>query len=301
MTKTQSDKGKEAHMDIPDLEHVTLPTNGIRLHVVQSGSRYGSLVILLHGFPEFWYGWRRQIQPLAAAGMRVWVPDQRGYNLSDKPLGIAAYRFDELANDVIGLIDSAGIDKCCLVGHDWGAAVAWWVALKHPERLNKLAILNVPHPAVMVHTLTNNLEQLRRSWYIFFFQIPFLTEAILRNDDCGLMVKMLLAGSAPGSFTAADIDKYRQAWWRKRAISSMLNWYRAALHVPPDLSGDMHIKVPTLMLWGAQDSALIREMAQPSLDLCEEGKLVVFETSSHWVQHDASVAVNRYLVDFLTA
>ncbi len=288
-------------MDIPNLEHVTLPTNGIRLHVVQSGSRYGSLVILLHGFPEFWYGWRRQIQPLAAAGMRVWVPDQRGYNLSDKPLGIAAYRFDELANDVIGLIDSAGIDKCCLVGHDWGAAVAWWVALKHPERLNRLAILNVPHPAVMVHTLTSNPEQLRRSWYIFFIQIPFLTEAILRNDDCGLMVKMLLAGSAPGSFTAADIDKYRQAWWRKRAITSMLNWYRAALHMPPDLSGDMHIKVPTLVLWGAQDSALIREMAQPSLDLCDEGKLVVFETSSHWVQHDASEAVNRYLVDFLTA
>jgi pimeloyl-ACP methyl ester carboxylesterase len=287
-------------MEISNLEHATLPTNGIRLHVVQSGSRYGSLVILLHGFPEFWYGWRRQIQPLASAGMRVWVPDQRGYNLSDKPKGTASYRFDELAHDIIGLIDSAGVEKCCLVGHDWGAAVAWWVAVKYPERLNKLAILNVPHPAVMLHTLTSNPEQLRRSWYMFFFQIPFFSEAILRNDDCGFMVRVLLAGSAPGSFTPADIDKYRQAWWRKGAITSMLNWYRAALHMPPDISGDMHIKVPTLMLWGAQDPALSREMAQPSLDLCDEGKLVFFENSSHWVQHDASESVNRHLVDFFT-
>lgn len=288
-------------MDISNLEHVILPTNGIRLHVVQSGSRYGSLVILLHGFPEYWYGWRRQIQPLVGAGMRVWVPDQRGYNQSDKPLGIAAYRFDELANDIIGLIDSAGVEKCCLVGHDWGAAVAWWVALKYPERLNKLAILNVPHPYVMIHTLTSSLEQLRRSWYMFFFQIPFFPEAILRNDDFGLMVRMLLVGSAPGSFTHNDIGKYRQAWWRRGAVTSMLNWYRAALQMPPDVSGDMHITVPTLMLWGTQDLALRREMAQPSLDLCDEGKLVFFENSSHWVQHDASEEVNRYLIDFFSA
>jgi pimeloyl-ACP methyl ester carboxylesterase len=288
-------------MDIPNLEHVTLPTNGIRLHVTQSGSRYGSLVILLHGFPEYWYGWRRQIQHLADAGFRVWAPDQRGYNLSDKPRGTAAYRFDELANDVIGLIDAAGVEKCCLAGHDWGAAVAWWVALRYPDRLNKLAILNVPHPAVMVHTLTNSMEQLRRSWYMFFFQIPFLPEAILRNDDCGLLVRTLMTGSSPGSFTKEDIDKYRQAWWRKGAITNMLNWYRAALQMPPDMSGDMHIKVPTLILWGAQDIALGRELAQPSLDLCDEGKLIFFESSSHWVQYDASESVNRHLVDFFTA
>lgn len=287
-------------MDIPNLEHVFLPTNGIRLHVVQSGSRYGSLVILLHGFPEFWYGWRRQIQPLADAGLRVWAPDQRGYNLSDKPKGIAAYRFDELANDVLGLIDAAGVDKCYLVGHDWGAAVAWWVALKYPNRLHKLAILNVPHPAVMKQTLMSNLAQLRRSWYMFFFQTPFLAEAILRNDDWESMVRMLLTGSKPGSFTLEDIERYRQAWWRKSVITSMLNWYRAAIQMPPEMSGDLRIRVPTLMLWGAQDIALGRELAQPSLDLCDEGKLVFFESSSHWVQLDESEAVNKHLVDFFT-
>jgi pimeloyl-ACP methyl ester carboxylesterase len=287
-------------MEIPNLEHVFLPTNGLRLHVVQSGSRYGSLVILLHGFPEFWYGWRRQISPLADAGLRVWAPDQRGYNLSDKPKGVAAYRLDELASDVVGLIDAAGVDQCYLAGHDWGAAVAWWVALKYPERLHKLAILNVPHPVVMMRNLMNNPRQLRRSWYMFFFQLPFLTEAILRNNDCSLLVRTLMTGSKPESFNQEDIDKYRQAWWRKDAITSMLNWYRAVVQMPPKISSDPRIKVPTLILWGVQDEALGREMAQPSLDLCEEGKLVFFESSSHWVQLDASEAVNKHLVDFFT-
>lgn len=287
-------------MNIPNLEHIYLPTNGIRLHVVQSGSRYGSLVLLLHGFPEFWYGWRSQIPPLTEAGFRVWTPDLRGYNLSDKPKGIAAYRFDELARDVVGLIDAAGVEHCSLVGHDWGGAVAWWVALHYPGRVNKLAVLNMPHPAVMRRTLGRSPAQLRRSWYMFFFQIPFLPELILRNNDCEQMVRALTYGSRPGSFSKDDIHKYQQAWWRRGALTSMLNWYRAALQMPPYLGGELHIQVPTLILWGAQDVALGRSMAQPSLDLCDEGKLVFFENSSHWVQHDAAESVNKHLLDFLT-
>jgi len=287
-------------MDAPNLEHVFLPTNGIRLHVVQTGSRYGSLVILLHGFPEFWYGWRNQIQPLANAGFRVWAPDQRGYYLSDKPRGINSYTLDELAKDVVGLIDAADVDKCYLAGHDWGAAVAWWVALRYPERLHKLAILNVPHPAVMMKTLSSSLAQLKKSWYMFFFQIPFLSEAILRNNDFELLIKMLRSSSKPGSFNKGDLDQYLHAWWRKDSITSMLNWYRAAIQKPPELSGDLRIRVPTLILWGAQDIALGREMARPSLDLCDQGKLIYFENSSHWVQHDEAEAVNKYLLDFFS-
>jgi pimeloyl-ACP methyl ester carboxylesterase len=287
-------------MNIPNLEHVHLPTNGIRLHIVQSGSRYGPLVILLHGFPEFWYGWRHQIEPLADAGFRVWVPDQRGYNLSDKPTGVAAYRLDELAKDVVGLIDAAGTDQCYLVGHDWGAAVAWWVSLKYPDRVKKVAILNVPHPAVMMQTLAHSPDQLRRSWYMFFFQIPFLPEAILRNNDCQAMVQMLHTTSSPGSFTKQDFDKYLQAWWRRGALTSMLNWYRAAFQAPPRIGGDQRIKLPTLILWGAQDIALSRQMAKPSLELCDQGRLVFFENASHWVQHDASTSVNKYLIDFFS-
>jgi pimeloyl-ACP methyl ester carboxylesterase len=287
-------------MNIPKLEHIFLPTNGIRLHVVQSGSRYGPLVILLHGFPEFWYGWRQQVQPLADAGLRVWLPDQRGYNLSDKPKGIAAYRLDELAKDIVGLIDAAGVDQCFLAGHDWGGAVAWWVALRYPNRLRKLAILNMPHPAVMLQNLMRSPAQLRRSWYVFAFQLPTLAEAILRNKDCDLLVKALLTGSMPGSFTAKDLDNYRQAWWRKGALTGMLNWYRAIVRMPPNMSRDLRIKLPILLLWGAQDAALRREMAQPSLDLCDSGKLVIFENSSHWVQHDAAESVNKHLVEFFS-
>jgi pimeloyl-ACP methyl ester carboxylesterase len=288
-------------METQNLEHITLPTNGIHLHVVQAGSRYGPLVILLHGFPEFWYGWRNQIKPLAEAGFRVWAPDQRGYNLSDKPQGVRAYSLEELTGDVLGLIDAAGVEKCYLAGHDWGAAVAWWVALRHPERLHKLAILNAPHPAVMLQTLQHSLTQLRHSWYMFYFQIPFLSEATLRSNDWEPVVRMLKAGSRPASFTSADLDLYRQAWWRKGAFTAMLNWYRAALQVPPDRSGDLRIHVPTLILWGAQDIALTRQLAQPSLDLCDQGELVFFEESSHWVQLDEAEAVNQHLVEFFSS
>ncbi|OGO27422.1 MAG: alpha/beta hydrolase [Chloroflexi bacterium RBG_16_54_11] len=288
-------------MDTLNMEHLTLPTNGIRLHVVQAGSRYGSPVILLHGFPEFWYGWRKQIKLLAEAGLRVWVPDQRGYNLSDKPLGIAAYNIEELARDVIGLIDAAGVEKCYLAGHDWGAAVAWWVASRYPDRLHKVAILNTPHPAVMMQTLSTNPAQLKKSWYMFFFQIPALPEAILRNNDWDLMVKMLTSTSNPGSFTQADVDQYRHAWWRKGAATSMLNWYRAAVRMPPDLNLDLRIRVPALILWGDQDIALETEMAYASRDLCNQGKLVIFEGAGHWIQHDEAEAVNKHLVDFFSS
>lgn len=287
-------------MDTHNVEFVSLPTNGIHLHVAQAGSRYGSLAILLHGFPEYWYGWRRQIQPLAEAGLRVWAPDQRGYNLSDKPGGLAGYTIDELARDVVGLIDSAGVDKCYLTGHDWGAAVAWWVALRYPERVHKLAIINVPHPAVMMQFILSNIKQLRKSWYIFFFQLPGVPEAILRNNDWELMVKMLTSTSKPGSFSQEDIDRYRLAWWHKGAATSMLNWYRAITRMPPDLSTDMRIRVPTLILWGDQDIALEPGMAYASRELCDQGKVVMFEGAGHWIQHDESETVNKYLVEFFT-
>ena len=168
--------------DISILDNQYIATNGVRLYVAQAGPNEGPLVILLHGFPEFSYGWKRQIPYLASAGYRVWTPDQRGYNLSDKPNGIAAYALDELATDVIGLIDAAGQKQVFLVGHDWGAAVAWWVASKYPDRLAKLVVMNVPHWVVIQKHLRRNLAQLRKSWYIFFFQIPWLPEILARRN-----------------------------------------------------------------------------------------------------------------------
>ena len=280
------------------MEHQTVTTNGIQLHVVQDGPVTGPLIILLHGFPEFWYGWRAQIPYLAAAGFRVWVPDQRGYNLSDKPRALSAYTLDELAADVLGLIDAAAQEKAIIIGHDWGAAVAWWLAAHHPDRLARLIILNVPHPEVMQKQLPRNLRQLFRSWYIFFFQFPWLPEALARWRGWAQVVQALRNSSHPGTFSDDDLEQYRQAWSRPRAYTSMLNWYRAIVQRQWPLSMP-RITVPTLLIWGAQDKFLGRELAQPSVERCNDGRLVFIEDATHWVQHEAAAQVNGLIAAFI--
>jgi len=278
--------------------HRTVATNGIRLHAVEAGPADGRLLILLHGFPELWHGWHRQIEAFAAAGFRVLVPDQRGYNLSDKPRGVASYRLDRLVQDVVGLIDEAGRDRACLVGHDWGGAVAWWVGVNFPQRLERLALLNIPHPYVMRRHLLHNPAQRRKSWYIFFFQLPWLPEVYWRRRNWANGVRSLVATSRPGTFSEADLDVYRQAWSQPGAITSMIHWYRAALRMPPPRPASPRVKVPALLLWGTGDRFLGKEMAQPSIDLCDDGRLV-FLDASHWVQHEEPAAVHRLLAEFL--
>lgn len=274
-------------------------TNGITLHVVQDGPETGELVILLHGFPEFWYGWREQIPALAGAGYRAWAPDQRGYNESDKPKGIAAYTIDKLAADVIGLIDAAGVEKATVVGHDWGAAVAWWTANAYPDRVAKLIVLNVPHGAVMLTHLRKNWRQMLKSWYIFFFQIPWLPENLIRVNRWQAGVQALEGSSRPGTFSADELEKYRQAWSQPGAFTAMINWYRAVVQKTPKNPADLRIHMPTLVLWGAKDKFLSREMAQDSLDYCDEGRLVSFEEATHWVQHEEVTKVNELIIGFL--
>jgi len=282
-------------------ETTYIETNGIKLHVVMAGPKAGQPVLLLHGFPEFWYGWRKQIPALAKAGYRVIVPDQRGYNLSDKPKGIKAYSLDKLAADILGLIDALGYDKVNLIGHDWGAVVAWAVAIWHPERLHKLGILNVPHPAVMVNYLRRgDPEQLRHSWYIFAFQVPWLPEYYLRKNDWRNSDRILRGSSKRRSFTRGDVPEYKKAWSQPGAMTAMLNWYRAAVRYLPKLLKDGRVKVPTQMIWGMRDVALSHRMARPSIDYCDEGSLVLFEEATHWVQHDEAEAVNQLLLEFLS-
>ncbi|MGI8748579.1 MAG: alpha/beta fold hydrolase, partial [Deinococcus sp.] len=172
---------------MPGLRSTLLALDGVTLHLVEAGPADGPPVVLLHGFPEFWYGWRRQIGALAEAGYRVMVPDMRGYNLSDKPCGVAAYGMEALTGDLLALLDARGYERASVVGHDWGAAVAWSFALRHPERVARLVILNVPHPAVFARTLRRSRAQRARSWYMFFFQLPLLPELLLRAGRCGLM------------------------------------------------------------------------------------------------------------------
>jgi pimeloyl-ACP methyl ester carboxylesterase len=284
------------------LERQWVDGAGVRLHVRAAGPDDGPLVVLLHGFPEFWYGWRHQIPALAEAGCRVVVPDQRGYNRSGAPRAVAAYDLDRLADDVCALIEAAGRDRASVVGHDWGAMVGWHLAHTHPERLRRLAILNVPHPHVFRTTLRSNPAQLLRSTYALFFQVPALPEWLLgRNDGQGLAA-LLRWSSHSDTFDETDLTLYRRAWRRPGRLRGMLNWYRAAarraLRTPPPSAP---IDVPTLVVWGAQDVALHRRMAAPSAAMCTDGHLEVLDDATHWVQHDAPDLVNRHLLDHLAA
>jgi pimeloyl-ACP methyl ester carboxylesterase len=275
-----------------------IETNGVRLHVVTAGNPGGKPVVLLHGFPEFWYGWRRQIPALAAAGYRVIVPDQRGYNLSEVPKGVRAYRSEELVADVLGLLDHFGYERVRLAGHDWGAAVAWSLAIHHPDRLEKLAILNVPHTDVMWQTIRSSPRQLLKSWYIGFFQIPGLADGLLRMGNFAGAVRLLRSSGRAGTFSEADLEEYRQAWNNSVGLTGMINWYRAAVRYRSHSSVDRRVHVPVLILWGRRDVALSAGMAQGSLELCDDGRLVYFDDATHWVQHNAAQAVNRELIAF---
>jgi pimeloyl-ACP methyl ester carboxylesterase len=282
-----------------ELEHSYIETNGIRLHIVQAGPKSGVPVLLLHGFPEFWYGWRKQIPALAAAGCRVIAPDQRGYNLSDKPKEIKSYRVEELTGDVLGLIDALEYEKVNLVGHNWGALVAWMLAIHHPDRLHRLGIVNVPHPAVMKRFLQRDLDQMRHSLYALFFQLPWLPELSMRIGNWrGAAIGMRRNGK-PHAFSDEDIKKYKEAWSRPGAMTAMLNWYRAAFWHRPQITHDMQVHVRTLMLWGVNDFALSRRMARPSLDYCDDGNLIFFPEATHWVQHEEADEVNHHLIRFL--
>jgi epoxide hydrolase 4 len=283
------------------LEHHQISTNGIRLHVVQTGPVTGPLVLLLHGFPEFWYGWRHQLPALAAAGYRVWAPDLRGYNESEKPQGIAAYRLEVLAADIIGLMDAAGQEQACLVGHDWGGVITWWIAIHAPQRLQRMVVINAPHGAAMRQQLRRHPAQWLRSAYVGWFQLPWLPELVTRVGRGRLLVRALQQSSRPGTFTPADLERYREAWSQPQALRAMLNWYRALLHRPPQRSTFGPVTVPTLLLWGANDRFLGREMAHASLEQCQQGQLVMFEEATHWVHHEQSVRVNALLETFLSS
>jgi pimeloyl-ACP methyl ester carboxylesterase len=282
-----------------DLRHRTIAVNGVRLHVVEAGPEDGPLLILLHGFPEFWYGWRRQIGPLATAGFRVQVPDQRGYNLSSKPRRVSSYNLDRLAGDVVGLIDAAGAAKARVVGHDWGGVVGWWLGIRHAERLERLALLNIPHPLVMERTMKHSPVQRKKSRYIFFFQLPWLPERIFSRHGFAYAEKSLRGSSRPGTFSDEDVAHYKEAWSQPRAVRSMLHWYRAALRARPRRPKSPRVTVPTLLIWGTQDRFLGQEMAQASLDLCDHGRLELIPEATHWVQLEEPARVNRLLVDFL--
>jgi epoxide hydrolase 4 len=283
-------------MTTPNRIFEFIPTNGIKLHTVLAGPEDGEPVFLLHGFPDAWFGWEAQIVALADAGFRVIVPDQRGYNLSDKPTGVSSYRMGTLADDILGLADALGYQRIHVAGHDFGAMVAWTLAMRHPARLRRLAIANVPHPAVMRSYLRTHPAQMLKSWYAFFFQFPALPERVAKANRCQFLISAM-----PDNLTDQERDRYREAWAQPNAMTSMINWYRASLRQSPKASASPKISVPTLVIWGQQDPHLSYGMAPLSVDLCEQGRLVTFEDATHWVMHDEPGEVSRLLIEHFAA
>jgi pimeloyl-ACP methyl ester carboxylesterase len=263
--------------------------DGVRLHAMEAGPTGSPLYILLHGFPEFWYGWRKQIPALAAAGYHVIAPDQRGYNLSDKPPHVRSYALPELAADVLAIAAGRTFK---LAGHDWGAAVAWAVALAAPEQIERLTILNVPHPVVMMRHLRSDPAQILRSWYMFFFQLPGVPEAFFHVVGRHTLTDT----SRPGTFTPADLDRYSEAWRQSGCLTGMINWYRALLRVRPPSFADPIVRAPTTIIWGKQDRFLRHEMAAESTRLCSRGRLLYLVDATHWVQHEEPDRVNAVLI-----
>ncbi|MFC7068694.1 alpha/beta fold hydrolase [Halobaculum lipolyticum] len=280
------------------VDHEFREVNDTTLHVVAAGDPADPLVVLLHGFPEFWYGWHRAVAPLVAAGYRVLVPDQRGYNRSAKPAGVRPYRLTELSRDVVALIRSDGYESARVVGHDWGAFVAWDLALRHPERVDRLGVVNVPHPTAFRRALLGNRDQLRRSWYAFAFQLPVLPEWAAARDDFALWTRVLTGSVPEGTFTDADLDRYRTAWGRPGAARAMTNWYRAVPRYPR-LPPRERVAAPTLVLWGERDEALVPELAPASVALCDDGRLERFPDAGHFLTHERPTAVADLLVDHL--
>ncbi|MHC5212545.1 MAG: alpha/beta fold hydrolase [Planctomycetota bacterium] len=304
----------------PDRDRLFVTVAGRRLAVLAAGPEDGRLLLLLHGFPEGASAWKHQIDAFARSGFRVWAPDQCGYGMSDRPPDIASYRLDRLGADALGLIDAAGRDTADVVGHDWGGAVAWWIAGAAPERVSRLVVLNCPHPDVLRRALLTQPRQMLRSWYMAFFQLPWLPEKVASAGGHRLLVWGLRSSSRPGTFTDADLAAYREDWGRPGALRSMIHWYRALrLRVPRPAvpmgavrggdagvgAGDAggreqgRITQPSLLIWGVLDRALGRELAAPSLARCDRGRIEFLEQATHWLQHEEPDRVNALILEHL--
>ena len=276
-----------------------IATNGIQLHVAESGPPDGRLVFLLHGFPEFWFGWRNQIAPLAERGFHVVAPDQRGCNLSDKPQGVDAYDLDQLAADVLGLADHFGQETFAIAGHDWGATVGWWLASGPSGRLRQLIALNAPHPAVWLEAIRDDPVQRRKSAYVRLLRRPWLPELLIGLNRFKALSKGFHDCTRPDAFTAADLEQYRRAWLQPGTLTAMINYYRALCRKPLHPASRYRVACQTLVIWGKQDAYAVPELAETSARLCAGSEIVYFERASHWVQHDEPGEVSRLLVEHL--
>ena len=284
--------------------HHQATVNGVRLHYVEAGT--GPLVLLLHGFPDFWYSWRYQLPALAAAGFRVLAPDLRGYNRSDKPRGVAAYRIELIADDIAALVRHAAggtpamDERAALAGHDWGGIAALYAAKRHPSLVERLILLNAPHPGAFARELRKPTQWLRSS-YALFFQIPWLPEWLLSARHYGLIRRVLRRDPARrDAFTDEDISRYVEALSQPGALTAALNYYRAAMRSLPRITRQLgRLDTPTLVIWGERDRFLNASLTCGLEQWLPRVRVERLGAASHWVQHDEPERVSRLMIHFL--
>ncbi len=276
-----------------------IEANGLRFELAECGSG-DRLALCLHGFPELNYSWRHQMPLLAAKGWRVWAPNMRGYGATSKPAGVRAYALDHLTDDVAALIDASGAKEVMLVAHDWGAIIAWVFAIRRLRPITRLVIMNVPHPKVGEREI-RKWRQFWRSWYIFFFQIPWLPEyGLLRRDAEAIRKAFRNMAVDKSRFPRADLDLYAAAAQRPGAMTGMINYYRALIRHRNSIDlGDSSIDIPTLMIWGEADTALNIHCTEGTEAWVPNLTLHRLPGVSHWVQQEAPEAVNAILEDWL--
>ena len=290
-----------------DHGYAALP-NGMRLHYASTGS--GPLMLFVHGFPEFWYEWKDQLAEFGKDHRAVAL-DMRGYNLSSKPAEVSAYKPKHLVEDLRLLIEHLGAARCVMVAHDWGGAAAWNFAAAHPELLDKLVIVNAPHPVTFARELRDNPAQQAASAYMNLFRSE-KAERVLSEHDHARLVRMTLDAWAANGGTATDEDRraYLEAWAQSGALTGSLNYYRASpLHppeagggkAPPQLDAAMfRVRVPTLVIWGERDEALLTGNLDGLETMVEQLQVVRIAEGSHWVVHEQPAKVNALIRAFVS-
>jgi epoxide hydrolase 4 len=275
----------------------TIQVNDLRMHAVVEGPERGPLIVMLHGFPEFWYSWRYQIKALAAAGYRAVAVDQRGYNLTDKR---GPYDVFTLAGDIVRLIRTLGHERAVIMGNDWGGVVAWVLGTRHPGIVEKMIVLNAPHPSAGLIALRSvYLPQLFRSWYVLAFQIPVVPETLMSVNDFEVLAR-ILEQQTKGAVSDEEIGYFKRAWARPGALSAGVEWYRASLRTwMRGRLKDLTVRTPSLLIWGDRDAYLTTRTAEWTRRYVTDLRVAYIRGASHWVQQDSPEMVNRYALDFL--
>ena len=280
------------------IEHSYLKFSDVTLHIAFAGPDDGQLMIFLHGFPENWLAWKKQLLFFGSKGFKAIAFDQRGYNLSSKPKYVHDYRIDLLALDVIKTMRYFKRKRIILVGHDWGANVAWWTSLRYPKIIQKLVIVNVPHPVVMKHSVQTNIRQKFNSWYIYFFQIPIIPELVMSFHKSLLLSCMVTSSANKHAFTKTIISYYRTSWTRS-TVHHMIDWYRGMKFGSGKKLSSIKVKPEVLLIWGLRDKFIRKENIIPSLKLCNNSSNCVYPHNTHWIIHENPDKVNNRILTFI--